>query len=87
MCQGLLSYRRHIGKREDPGDEVDLTVELDGFLNMRAQFGNVQGFMGVTCICSYPNPALSFMSWQESKITRTYKMLLPGFPRPLHAFT
>ena len=22
MCQGLLSFRRHIGKREDPGDEV-----------------------------------------------------------------
>ena len=22
MCQGLLSCRRHIGKREDPGDEV-----------------------------------------------------------------
>ena len=23
VCQGLLSCRRHIGKREDPGDEVD----------------------------------------------------------------
>ena len=23
MCQGLLSCRRHIGKREDPGDEVE----------------------------------------------------------------
>ena len=22
VCQGLLSCRRHIGKREDPGDEV-----------------------------------------------------------------
>ena len=22
MCQGLLSCRRYIGKREDPGDEV-----------------------------------------------------------------
>ena len=24
MCQGLLSCRRHIGKREDPGDEVEV---------------------------------------------------------------
>ena len=23
VCQGLLSCRRHIGKREDPGDEVE----------------------------------------------------------------
>ena len=23
MCQGLLPSRRHIEKREDPGDEVD----------------------------------------------------------------
>ena len=23
VCQGLLSCRRHIGKREDPGDKVD----------------------------------------------------------------
>ena len=25
VCQGLLSCRRHIGKREDPGDEVGMT--------------------------------------------------------------
>ena len=25
VCQGLLSCRRHIGKREDPGDEVAST--------------------------------------------------------------
>ena len=24
VCQGLLSFRRHIGKREDPGDEVGI---------------------------------------------------------------
>ena len=26
MCQGLLSCRRHIGKREDPGDEVVFVI-------------------------------------------------------------
>ena len=52
--------------------------------NMRAQFGSVQGFMGVTCMFSYPNPALSLGLVGKAKlITITYKMFLPGFPRPL----
>ena len=28
VCQGLLSCRRHIGKREDPGDEVGSSTNL-----------------------------------------------------------
>ena len=28
-------------------------------------------------------PRAIIMSWRESKITITYKMFLPGFPRPL----
>ena len=27
MCQGLLPSRRHIEKREDPGDEVAVIVQ------------------------------------------------------------
>ena len=29
VCQGLLSCRRHIGKREDPGDEVAPKPDAD----------------------------------------------------------
>ena len=32
VCQGLLSCRRHIGKREDPGDEVASTDQVAGSL-------------------------------------------------------
>ena len=34
VCRGLLSHRRHIRKREDPGDEVACvdTFRSDGFL-------------------------------------------------------
>ena len=32
VCQGLLSCRRHIGKREDPGDEVVENLEIIPFL-------------------------------------------------------
>ena len=30
MCQGLLPNRRHIEKREDPGDEVDVMGARQG---------------------------------------------------------
>ena len=30
VCQGLLSCRRHIGKREDPGDEVGVVLVEEG---------------------------------------------------------
>ena len=36
MCQGLLSCRRHIGKREDPGDEVGQQLKPEG---TEASFG------------------------------------------------
>ena len=28
VCQGLLSCRRHIGKREDPGDDVGQNADM-----------------------------------------------------------
>lgn len=27
VCQGLFSYRHHIGKREDPEDKVDISTD------------------------------------------------------------
>ena len=31
VCQGLLSCHRHIGKREDPGDEVGVGADISWF--------------------------------------------------------
>ena len=64
--------------------------------NMRAQFGSVQGFMGVTYVFSNPSPALSlfedgfpkfffrsyFMTWSASRSIRARKRpILPSLKR------
>ena len=41
MCQGLLPSRRHIEKREDPGDEVGV------FLAVLRVFRGIMGCYGV----------------------------------------
>ena len=44
MCQGLLSCRRHIGKREDPGDEVGSITDYGEDPPKRGTFFMLQVF-------------------------------------------
>ena len=44
LCARVFSYRRHIGKREDPGDEVG--IRLNSFL-LSSLFSLVQILRGL----------------------------------------
>ena len=66
MCQGLLSCRRHIGKREDPGDEVEDTRDW----KMAVQFPPVRSLQDFITDARFTAPTFHDIDRMENRMVK-----------------
>ena len=65
VCQGLLSCRRHIGKREDPGDEVDIDLKNSGLTWNRTLTFAMTGRNAIALLSHYSGLGRTKLSFSE----------------------